>query len=119
MLSKDVGASSNLLEERVSLLALAGFNAFLNHIVSIAVLHHLVERTIHGLGCSLLGRVIVLIFVVVLHDLINYLLLVFITAVFHALLYHITGELVVTQCYHITLNLPYNFILVFLYLAMF
>ncbi|MFS8159739.1 MAG: hypothetical protein ACMG6E_05915, partial [Candidatus Roizmanbacteria bacterium] len=87
--------------------------------VPIAVLHHLVERAVHGLGCGLLGGVVVLVLVVVLHDLVDDLLLVLVAAVLHALLDHVAGELVVAESDDVALHLPDDLVLVFLDLPMF
>ncbi len=119
MLPKDIGTSRNLLQERVPLFPLASLNAFLDNIVPIPVFHHLVEGPVHGLGCSLLSRVIVLVFIVVFHDFINDLLFVFVTAVLHALFYHVTSEFMVAESYHVALHFSDYPVFVLLDLAMF
>jgi len=53
LLLEDVCAGSDPSEQGVSLLALAHLDAFLDHVVPVPVLHHLVEGPIHGLALVL------------------------------------------------------------------
>lgn len=96
LLSKNISTSSNLFEKRISLFAFTSFNTFLNNIVSITILHHLVERTIHSLRSSLLSGIIVLVFIVIFHYFINDFLLIFITSILHTLFDYITCKFMIT-----------------------
>ena len=85
--------------------AFADFDALLDDVVAISVLHHLVEGAVHVLHA---------VFVVVQQDLIDNFFAVLLAAVLQALLHHVAGELVVAQVYHVALYAPHYLVLVFL-----
>ena len=68
LLLEDVGAGPDPSEQGVSLFALAHFDALLDHVVPVSVLHHLVQRPVHRLPLVL---PIELHLFRVLHDLID------------------------------------------------
>ena len=112
---QDIGTSSDPFEEKLSLLALAGLNTLLNHVVPVSILHHLVQRSVHC--CLLRVQIVLLLVYAALHYFVDYLLSVFVAAILETFFDDIAGEFVVAESDDIAFDALHDAILVLLILS--
>lgn len=111
LFSEDVGTGCYSLQENIPLLAFTNLNTLLDYVITISVLHHLVENPI-------LGKTGIFI-VIWIEELFDQILLILIVSILKTLFDNITSELVITELDYLSLDALNNFILVLLTFTMF
>lgn len=110
LLSQNISTSCNLFDKSLFLFPLTHFNAFLDYIVTISILHHLVKSTVQILACFIL--------IITIQKFINDIFFVFLTAILKTFFYYIASELMVAKINYFPFNTLDNLIFVFLIFTM-